>query len=357
MVRRESETIASQPLRRECILLIDQVKQTREKEILRKANVNSVGIGYKKVDGETTPQLCIVVGVNKKLPQNQMLMRDFIPQSLDGVVLDVVETGDIKALGILPPVTLSAAQINPTQKHRPIFPGISVGHPNITAGTIGAVAYHDGQPVVLSNNHVLSDQNRAEIGDISTQPGNYDSGSSADTIGYLLDFIPIKFGSDPVDGNCTVTQSIAKTFNFVASLLGRKHRLSVISAQPAYNEVDAAISSITVDFDKQIAEIGEPIDVVEATLGMDVQKFGRTTSYTIGTVEQINATVSVGYDDGFAVFTNQIMLSAMSAGGDSGSAIISMDKKLVGLLFAGSDQITIASPMSRVFSLLGLSLA
>jgi len=46
----------------------------------------------------------------------------------------------------------------------------------------------------------------------------------------------------------------------------------------------------------------------------------------------------------------------MSQGGDSGSAILDNGNKLVGLLFAGSDNTTIINRMENVFSGLGLSL-
>jgi len=36
--------------------------------------------------------------------------------------------------------------------------------------------------------------------------------------------------------------------------------------------------------------------VVEASVGLKVKKYGRTTSLTKGTITAINATVNVGYD-------------------------------------------------------------
>ena len=46
----------------------------------------------------------------------------------------------------------------------------------------------------------------------------------------------------------------------------------------------------------------------------------------------------------------------MSAGGDSGSAVLTDDNYLVGLLFAGSDKVTICNRIENVFTLLNVHL-
>jgi hypothetical protein len=328
---------------------IQTLKTQEAKRLLSKANVNSVGIGYKKVNGKPTEQKCIVVGVTKKLPSAQLSKRDVIPDNLDGISLDIIEVGYLRA-----------QNINPQIKHRPIIPGISVGHKNVTCGTLGLIVEKDGKKVILSNNHVLADCNNAKIGDIIVQPGNYDSGTTEDKIGKLTYFIPIVFGNGQGEesNNCAIFNSVAKTVNFIAKLFNRKHRLSVISSVLKTNEVDAAIASIDVDYSLEIPQIGKIKGTKEAQLNMQVQKFGRTTGYTTGHIEQTDVTVSVAYGDAqSATFNDQIILSPMSQGGDSGSCICDMDGNAIALLFAGSDQATIASPIERVFSLMGVNLA
>jgi hypothetical protein len=61
-------------------------------------------------------------------------------------------------------------------------------------------------------------------------------------------------------------------------------------------------------------------------------------------------TVTVAYGTGrTARFENQIVTSAMSQGGDSGSLLVAGDtQQAVGLLFAGSEQTTIHSPIQAV---------
>ena len=58
-----------------------------------------------------------------------------------------------------------------------------------------------------------------------------------------------------------------------------------------------------------------------------------------------------------AVFVDQLMAGAMSAGGDSGSAVLSESNNIVGLLFAGSNTSTVINRIQNVFQLLSVDLA
>jgi hypothetical protein len=75
-----------------------EVKRRHEQELLRKANVLAVGVGYRKRGGQQTPEVCIVVSVKKKLAASNLKPPDLIPASIEGVPVDVVETGEIRAL-------------------------------------------------------------------------------------------------------------------------------------------------------------------------------------------------------------------------------------------------------------------
>jgi len=90
---------------------------------------------------------------------------------------------------------------------------------------------------------------------------------------------------------------------------------------------------------------------------MAIKKCGRTTGFTQGEIQQIDVTVKVQYGGGrVALFTDQLLAGAMSQGGDSGSVVLDESDKLVGLLFAGSDNSTIINRIENVFSSLNLSL-
>ena len=94
---------------------------------------------------------------------------------------------------------------------------------------------------------------------------------------------------------------------------------------------------------------------------MRVMKYGRTTGQTKGKIYAINATVDVGYDSGVARFVDQIIVTpgGFSAGGDSGSLVVTDDRKStrqpVGLLFAGSSLVTIANPIDLVLDRFGVT--
>jgi hypothetical protein len=97
------------------------------------------------------------------------------------------------------------------------------------------------------------------------------------------------------------------------------------------------------------------------SVGLGVAKSGRTTGFTTGTVASINTSVSVQYQANcgsgkkFVVsYTNQVVInsSTFSAGGDSGSLIVTNDSnhQPVALLFAGSSTTTIGNPVGQVLT-------
>ena len=97
--------------------------------------------------------------------------------------------------------------------------------------------------------------------------------------------------------------------------------------------------------------------VKSAILGMKIKKSGRTTGITTGEITQVDVTVNVQYGEGkIATFEDQIMAGPISKGGDSGSAVLTEDNYLCGLLFAGSDEVTICNRIENVFELLNIRL-
>jgi len=242
-----------------------------------------------------------------------------IPEVLEGVPTKVEVTGMV------------IAYVDATARFpRPVPIGVSTGHPEITAGTIGCRVI-DGNNVVyaLSNNHIYANQNDASYGDSALQPGPHDGGQEPeDAIGTLSGFMPISFdGSDN-----TIDAAIAES---TEAYLG--------CSTP--NDGYGIPNSITVD----------------AFVGQWVQKYGRTTGLTHGQVSEINVTVDVCYQTQgpfrcvkLARFINQIAITdgTFSAGGDSGSLIVTDDsnKYPVGLLFAGSSTRTIANPIDLVLT-------
>ncbi|MBN2502966.1 MAG: hypothetical protein JXB38_19460 [Anaerolineales bacterium] len=73
------------------------VKDRYKDQLLKKANVVGVGVGRRKVTGELTNRLVLVVMVEKKVPVAQLDPQDVLPKELEGVSVDVQEMGKIKA--------------------------------------------------------------------------------------------------------------------------------------------------------------------------------------------------------------------------------------------------------------------
>jgi hypothetical protein len=219
---------------------------------------------------------------------------------------------------------------------RPLLIGASVGHVAITAGTIGAFVRRDRMICVLSNNHVLANEDLARAGDRILQRARYDGGRQP-------------------------SERIARL------------RFWVRLRDARANFVDAALAAIDADipFDaSRLRDIRNGADGVLAGVGPEppgdgeaVFKVGRTTGPTEGRVSAFDLdNLVVGYDRGNLRFDNQVEIESLgpgsfSDGGDSGSLIVNARMEAVGLLFAGSDRgganglgLTYANPIQRVLA-------
>lgn len=327
------------------------VKEAYTADLLRKRNVVGVGLGYKRRRGKNTGELSIVVSVTRKQPAAALSSRDLVPPQIATMDTDVVETGVLRAL------PAAGASPGPRDKWRPAPPGISLGHYRITAGTFGCLVQRGGELFILSNNHVLANSNAAEPFDAILQPGPVDGGGMADRVARLADFVTLVFETEPSD--CEIARLTANWLNKAARVLGSCHSLEAVKRSGEANRVDAALArpESPDQVTNEILGIGPPVGAASARLGARVQKAGRTTGVTEGTVLQVEATVRVNYAGPEALFRNQVVASAMSEGGDSGSAVLDVDKRVVGLLFAGSPATTIFNPIDAVLSSLDVELA
>jgi len=138
------------------------------------------------------------------------------------------------------------------------------------------------------------------------------------------------------------------------------------------NTVDGAIAKVISGQECAYGTILERGTLSATTarhpVGRSVEKSGRTTALTKGTIAAINVTVTVtgygpcGLGTETARFVNQFEInpSTFSSSGDSGSLIVTQPAvgktpNPVGLLFAGSTTSTIANPISSVLTALGVS--
>jgi hypothetical protein len=200
------------------------------------------------------------------------------------------------------------------------------------SGTLGALVQANGVNYILSNNHVLARGDQAAAGEDISQPGLIDNGCQPATI--VADFT---------------------------------------AAPPLGSNVDAAVAQLRTGLMLATGEIEDTGVISNAagtpTVGLAVAKSGRTTGFTTGNISSINTSVSVQYQKGcnqgrkFTVsYTNQVVInsSTFSAGGDSGSLIVSNTnancRQAVALLYAGSSTTTIGNPIGEVLTKLGTAL-
>ncbi|SES22229.1 hypothetical protein [Salipaludibacillus aurantiacus] len=319
---------------------IEKVKKVKTKkneaDFLRKKNVVGVGVGVKLKDGKPTGKPALVTFVTSKKPLESLDKEDVVPEEVDGVETDVVEIG-------MPTVQIGLEEGNtdtlrtlPSNelkvKIRPVKGGWSVGHPNITAGTAGAVVFNKDETnpakyYILSNNHVLANSNDAKIGDPILQPGPIDGGSAPDDqVASLSRFIPIDFTPDK-------------------------------PAEEHENLVDAAIAEGSLqELDREVYWTGYIkgwVKKEEVEVGMLLKKTGRTTGYTTAEVLTVDATIDVNFGNNrVARFDEQILTTPFSQGGDSGSLVTDYENRAVGLLFAGSPEVTVLNQIEHVRDLL-----
>jgi hypothetical protein len=346
-----------------------------KKKLFENPNVTLVGEGLKRVNGKIQydengkPIKAIVIGVAAKKSVCELNPKEVLPKKIGWIrkkKTDVIETGVIRAY-----------KEDYQRKVRPVVMGISGGHPDVTAGTIGFInratitakanylrknpkkeglfdwlwnflrwlfGIEETMPdpeipdttnsreadVLTTNNHIGScsivDENgNAVCGDPFLQQAAYDGGKiSGNTIGNLLAYV---------------------------NLYSNKS-----------NFVDTSMIELKQDipFEKKIFGTDIPIGdgIVELELGDTVFKQGRTTGLTYGIVTVVKSTQRVWFDEGILTFADQVVIEGLdgkpfSAGGDSGSGvwkIINGIAYAAGLLFAGSDSdgITIINRIANV---------
>lgn len=329
---------------------MDWVKKTvnlYRKKLLRLKNVVGVGIGIKEKNRRSTGKPAVVVLVKKKLPESRLRKYDIIPRTLNEIQTDVIEVGEIRLLD---------EETARTKKHRPAFPGLSIGHYKISAGTFGAVVKNKttNELFIMSNNHVLANKtngrdNRAKEGDPIFQPGPYDGGTRTDTIGMLKRFVPLIKTVE--QSECPVAVGTAMFLNSLIAPLKPGYRIKLEKVMDRENTVDAAVAEpISPDaIEKVIFELGEVKGKRRAELGLDVVKSGRTSGITKAKIKTLSATLKVELGgEEYAYFANQIVTGPLAQPGDSGSLVLDHDNKAVGLLFAGSDETSVLNDIEAV---------
>jgi hypothetical protein len=228
-------------------------------------------------------------------------------------------------------------------RQRPLLIGSSTGFLAtyfLMAGTLGCFVRSGSSSAlyILSNNHVLADENRYPKGGHIVQPGTLDGGSpTADRVAKLTRFVRLE--TEKVN---FVDCAIAKLNSGVQADVHKLRGIGTLAGQHSG--------------DLQVGDV--------------VHKVGRTTGVRRGKVTAFELDgVAVEYDIGVVSFDNQIEIEgtgtrSFSDAGDSGSLIVDDEIRAAALLFAGSDHggsngkgLTYANPIAAVLQALKVKLA
>ncbi len=318
--------------------LKNEVRERLSEMITLPQFASKLGIAARRVNGISIPR-SIALGISRVNGEFKVAVRlQHPPETLDSLLNEVkTMTGGETEIRYVGKVSKQQGQQGLV---RPVPIGCSIGQFQITAGTLGCFVKSRsgaGGPMILSNNHVLADENRANIGDPIIQPGAFDGGTvPANVVGNLVNFEPLNT-SLPNLVDCAVA-GVAPGIGFISDMIPGIGALRGVSA--------TALQS-----------------------NERVAKTGRTTGTTTAQVTAVELdNVVVSYEIGDLRFNGQIEVdginqTSFSQGGDSGSLVVDENVEAVGLLFAGSDTggangfgLTYVNPIGAVLNALNCDL-
>jgi hypothetical protein len=290
------------------------------RSIIQSKNVVGVGIAEKVSKRGRTGQLALTFYVEKKVSPKKLRGVEMIPPALPEAISgpEAVPT-DVVVLGRL--------KLEKNAIRQPIQPGNSIGHIDITAGTLGALVTNGKERFLLSNSHVLALGGTAKKGDAIVYPGPDDGGKKPKDVIATLEKV----------------QKFTTGGNFV-------NLVDCAMAKPVPGRI--------ADLRDGIRGLGLPTGVAVAKRGMAVTKVGRTTGRTVGTVRDVNFRFVLDYDKvGSVGFRDQVLCTRYTRGGDSGSLVLeSKTKRAIGLHFAGANGGSVFNPIGPVLKALGVTL-
>lgn len=266
-----------------------------------------------------------------------------IPKQAEGVAVVEILTGAARPLCQSPAFDPTAFQPRPFN--------IGVGGTSETtgcppavwaSGTIGCrLKDAAGKRYALGCNHDFAAENKGVIGDKCYQPGSGDH--------------------FPTYISCPA-----------ANVFGTLHKFNLLNYNfqdpKAINRIDAAV----VATDTKMVQNSTPAAPVaygtprtsvwlQPFLTMKVQKYGKNTGHTTGTVTGVNLLTFMPYFSGIGRFTGQVEVTAdnvvwFGLFGDSGALIVDMDRFPVALLFGSIGNLAMGNPIQEVLDFFDMTI-
>jgi len=345
---------------------IDALKanvQAARSNLLKKHNAHAVGVGYKYVGGQRTEKVAVIFFVYRKMTVQDLLKHgvEMIPSELFGYPTDVREV----------PKGFSLRDDN---RYRP-FSGGDAGIGYKAVGSTATLGYVNRSGEVLSNNHVLANESlttnvTATKGDAFIQPGYIGGTYPADVVGRLDRWVDLNPGAN-APNPCVLGRSVARFLSLFPKAFHRKGKFVYVYDVAPANYIDGAVGIADPGtYTPGIRGLGEVVGGRDPVLGRKLQKRGRTTGLTHGTVTAVGVSVDVsGYQGIYTChFEDQVAIESdvgsYSQPGDSGSGNVTDepgDMYYEALLYAGGTDsagkdITMANPWKYVSALLGYQL-
>lgn len=274
---------------------VKKVKEEYEEYLRRIKGVTGVGFNSS-----------IIIYVDELTPQ----LARMLPKTLDGIPVVYIESGKVIPMQLRSIAVARAIYADRTVRYRPAPGGVSVGHPEISAGTLTsrAIDKKDGSIVGLGNDHVVSlDWGELHVGvkgDPTLQPGPHDGGVE-DGFGLLKRWEPVRL----------------EVPNLIDGAVFESDQLSDV-----------------------IKDVGKPSASVDPYVGMKVVGSGRTSGVRYSKIIDVNATMNVeGW--GTCTFRDQVVfMPPLLSPGDSGMWIGELDSwRTASVGFAGSTSISLGN--------------
>ncbi len=292
----------------------------------KQRNVIGLGVGHKVTAGRSGG-LSLVVFVRRKLARERLPAKRLVPSALDGSPIGIRDSipVDVRKVGPGRAEALISAD-------RPAQPGYSVGNRVGGSGTIGCVVRDraTSNQLGLTCAHVLAPVPTARPGDRVLVP------SLAEARAHQV-LARARLG--------VVDRILLPGFSN--------------SAAPANLDVATFLPTDPAALDSSVAIVGKPPSGIlsNPSVGMPVRKVGASSELTTGEVRFVHMAFWLAYptpagDEVTAGFQDVIGVSHFSDPGDSGSLVMSNERKAVGIVLGSAPEFTICLPIQRALDAL-----